>query len=611
MAQFKRFSGSESQNYNSGYVGREGELTWDPDNGLRIHDGNESGGNPIGITSYQNLNDLPTNLASIQTSSSTNNRQFLRYNSSTSEVEYANDFKVVPFADIDYPDGVVGDKVGDVAFDDSGIYYCGSEPNYIGDVTITSSSGYSNQAWITLTSIPASGPVQVGQRLTDGVNTSTVEEIVEAWPGYTGSREIIRLAAATSTWHDGTPGTLSVISSGESVSTGNWVKFSKSYNDLTDKPTIPADVSDLTDTTNLLSGGGGGGVSLPADAAGVLKNDGSGTLTWATLDIQDLNDSGNLLTFTQAQADWDELNSISPSYIQNKPTLVTSYLSLTDTPTDVSTFNNDAGYLTGTPWTNEGYLTSVDMPVNVSAFANDANYLTSITTSSSGAGEISYSAGLLTYTGPELALVATSGSYSDLIGTPDSILDLSITDGSNGQVLTTDGVGTFSFTTPTVDANNLTGTTLASGVVNSSLTSVGTLANLTVSGTTTLNGTESNVVRRAFGLVAADTFVTLDDLKVKVTSSTSQLGLALTTGSWQATGWTETFQGGGTPSVNNWINLPLSTGYDNASGAMPNQGNGCRCVISDQTPNAKMYQITAMRAGTSGAMWNISIERLV
>jgi hypothetical protein len=238
MAQFKRFSGSESENYNSSYVGREGELTWDPNNGLRIHDGNESGGNPIGITSYQNLNDLPTNLASIQTSSSTNNRQFLRYNSSTSEVEYANDFKVVPFADIDYPDGVVGDKVGDVAFDDSGIYYCGSEPNFIGDVTITSSSGYSNQAWITLTSIPASGPVQVGQRLTDGTNTSTVEEIVEAWPGYTGSREIIRLAAATSTWHDGTPGTLSVISSGEGVSSGNWVKFSNSYNDLTNKPTI-------------------------------------------------------------------------------------------------------------------------------------------------------------------------------------------------------------------------------------------------------------------------------------------------------------------------------------------------------------------------------------
>ena len=35
--------------------------------------------------------------------------------------------------------------------------------------------------------------------------------------------------------------------------------FAGSYTDLADKPTIPADISDLTDTTNLLSGGGGGG----------------------------------------------------------------------------------------------------------------------------------------------------------------------------------------------------------------------------------------------------------------------------------------------------------------------------------------------------------------
>lgn len=126
----------------------------------------------------------------------------------------------------------------------------------------------------------------------------------------------------------------------------------------------------------------------------------------------------------------------------------------------------------------------------------------------------------------------------------------------------------------------------------------------------TINGTGSNIIRRAFGLVAADTYVTLDDLKARVTSSTSQLSLILTTGSWQGTGWTETFTGG-TPTVNNWVNLPLSTGYDNASGAMNSQGNGCRCIISDQTPSAKVYQITAVRSGTTGALWNISIERLV
>jgi hypothetical protein len=55
------------------------------------------------------------------------------------------------------------------------------------------------------------------------------------------------------------------------------VATSGSYTDLTNQPTIPADVSDLTDTTGLL---GGGGTTLPADASGYLNNNGSGTLTW-------------------------------------------------------------------------------------------------------------------------------------------------------------------------------------------------------------------------------------------------------------------------------------------------------------------------------------------
>jgi hypothetical protein len=123
-------------------------------------------------------------------------------------------------------------------------------------------------------------------------------------------------------------------------------------------------------------------------------------------------------------------------------------------------------------------------------------------------------------------------------------------------------------------------------------------------------GTGSNVVRRAYGLVAADTYVTLDDIQARVTSSTNQLSIILTTGSWQGTGWTETYTGGSV-SVSSWVNLPLSTGYDNASGAMNSQGNGCRCIISDQTPSGKVYQITVVRSGTTGSQWNISIERLV
>ena len=49
MSNFKRFVSSDNtDNYDSGYVGREGELTWDSSNGLRLHDGYTSGGNSVG-----------------------------------------------------------------------------------------------------------------------------------------------------------------------------------------------------------------------------------------------------------------------------------------------------------------------------------------------------------------------------------------------------------------------------------------------------------------------------------------------------------------------------------------------------------------------------------
>jgi len=122
------------------------------------------------------------------------------------------------------------------------------------------------------------------------------------------------------------------------------------------------------------------------------------------------------------------------------------------------------------------------------------------------------------------------------------------------------------------------------------------------------SGTSSTVVRRAFGLVAFDIEVQLDDLYASVDSGTNCLKLR-TSGSWQGTGWTETFAGG--QNTQTWINLPLNPGFNTASGALNSQGNGCKCVISDQTPTAKMYEITVMRSGTTGSQFNISIERLV
>ena len=61
MSQFKRFNTSENDNYNSGAAYPQGTLTWDPDNGLRIHDGSTSGGNNVGGSSnFYDLTNKPT-----------------------------------------------------------------------------------------------------------------------------------------------------------------------------------------------------------------------------------------------------------------------------------------------------------------------------------------------------------------------------------------------------------------------------------------------------------------------------------------------------------------------------------------------------------------------
>ena len=75
--------------------------------------------------------------------------------------------------------------------------------------------------------------------------------------------------------------------------------------------------------------------------------------------------------------------------------------------------------------------------------------------------------------------------------TTNYTLTLPTSDGNPNQFLKTNGSGVLSFATITTfsgAASALTGNTLASGVTNSSLTSVGTLGSLTVSGNISANG---------------------------------------------------------------------------------------------------------------------------
>lgn len=112
------------------------------------------------------------------------------------------------------------------------------------------------------------------------------------------------------------------ITSTDITNWNNKSTFSGNYNDLTNKPTIPDELSDLSD------------------------------------------DSTHRLVTDAEKTTWNAKSDFSGSYtdLTNKPTIPT-------VPTDVSSFNNDAGYLTSVPseyvteteLNSKGYLTSGDL----------------------------------------------------------------------------------------------------------------------------------------------------------------------------------------------------------------------------------------------------------
>ena len=172
----------------------------------------------------------------------------------------------------------------------------------------------------------------------------------------------------------------------DGYATESWVQeqgfstFSGSYEDLTDKPSIPT-VNDALLTIKqggvvkgTFSANANENVEINLDAGG-----GGGSTDWS-----DITNKPNFATVATS-GDYDDL--------QNKPTIPT-------VPTNVSAFTNDAGYTTF----SGDYNDLTNKPTIPAAQVNsDWN-------ASTGVAQI--------LNKPSLASVATSGNYSDLNGTP-------------------------------------------------------------------------------------------------------------------------------------------------------------------------------------------------
>ena len=228
-------------------------------------------------------------------------------------------------------------------------------------------------------------------------------------------------------------------------------------------------------TTDTLDSATGGTVSYNNGTSGV-----GATLT--TTGTFNLIDGGNVQTVgtrilvkNEANAAWNGV------YTYSTPTVI---IRATDFDNSADVMGGDFLFVTsGTTLADTGWVQTTDAPVTIGTSPI-------VFAQFSGAG--SYTAGTgLTLTGSTFSIsntTVTTGSY----GNGDAVSTFTVN--QQGQ-LTAAGS-----TSIAANAANLTGTTLASGITTSSLTTVGTLSNLIANGNINLTGA-SNVSLGAVGNV--------------------------------------------------------------------------------------------------------------
>ncbi|MBQ7490125.1 MAG: hypothetical protein IJT51_06385, partial [Bacteroidales bacterium] len=162
--------------------------------------------------------------------------------------------------------------------------------------------------------------------------------------------------------------------------------FSGDYNDLSNAPTIPTTTDELVNDAGFITAADiPDSVSYFVNDAGYITKDSipntvSTFINDANYITKDsiptnvsafINDAGYLTSYTEVQAlsiSNDTIFLTNGGFVKLPAGFDGDYNSLTNTPTNVSHFTNDANY-----------ITKDSIPTNVSAFINDAGYLTSYT----------------------------------------------------------------------------------------------------------------------------------------------------------------------------------------------------------------------------------------
>ena len=355
----------------------------------------------------------------------------------------------------------------------------------------------------------------------------------------------------------GTPQTLTLTGSQIAISGGNNIDIGPlvngDYNNLSNKPTIPADVSDLTDTTNLLSDSqslslSGTNISISGgnsvDLAGLFTNTDNQTLTW--------NSANNYLTISNGN--YVDLSSLAggggASNITDLGDVDTSSAGHTPTNGQALVWSQAMGHWMPGDVFDGDYNSLSNQPTIP---ANQTLLLSGTDLSISGGNSVS------------LAGISGTSAWSGITGTPTTIAGYGITDAFDGDYnnLTNKPTlfsGAYADLTgkPTIpaDVSDLTDTTSLLGGGSQSLSLSGT--QLSISGGNTVDfagmftdtdnqtlsfNTGTNILTIANGntvdlstLAGGSTVSTIDDLSdVAITGTSNGQFLVYnnTSGEWE------------------------------------------------------------------------------
>jgi len=419
------------------FIGEDGNVFFDIDDGvMRLSDGVTPGGTPLssgggegGASTFRQLLDTPSSFNG-------HAGKYLKVNTQASQIEFVDE---TPF-DGDYDSLTNTPALFNPSNITSNLVPSTTELIDLGSTSKKFRDLYLSGNTITL------GEVQISKNAEGGVDLPTGSRI--------GGAAIATGSGGTTNYNE---------------LTNLPTLFSGAYTDLTGKPTIPVDVSDLTDTGSLLGGGGGGGTTN----YNLLTN------------LPDL--TVYQLAANAFSGDYDDLN--------NKPTLFSgSYTDLSDKPT---LFSGAYADLTGKPTLFSGaYADLTSKPTTLSGYG-----ITDAATSAQGAladsalQSFTVTQGMVT--AHEAALSITESQISDLQSYLTAVSEAQVTAHQAALSITESQISNFGTYLTTVAFADLTSkpTTLSGyGITDAATATQGALADTALQSFTETNDLTAAVV---------------------------------------------------------------------------------------------------------------------